>query len=364
MSGIALRNLTKSYGTVSVIENLNLDIRDKEFISFVGPSGCGKSTLLRMICGIEDITAGTIEMDGQVMNDKPPYERGVSMVFQSYALYPHMTVRQNMGYSLKLAKVPKAEIEAKVNEAAEILKITPLLDRLPKQLSGGQRQRVAIGRSIVRKPEVFLFDEPLSNLDAELRVEMRVEIARLASRVGTTMVYVTHDQTEAMTLSDRIVVLKDGAIQQVASPLEIYENPANRFVASFIGSPKMNIFVGQLSGDLFTFADGAKLPLGGLIVGSAPDKIELGIRPEHMVPAEAGQGVVSGKVVVVERLGGDTFAHIESPASERTVIVRLPPNNAVRAGEALHLQFNPAHGHLFDAVTGARLSADHAVAAA
>src|SRR5688572_29891145 len=244
MSGLKLRGVRKSFGALEVIKGVDLDIESKEFVVFVGPSGCGKSTLLRMIAGLEDISSGDIDIGGQRVNDVDPSKRGIAMVFQTYALYPHMTVRENMGFALRFAKVPKDEIKRQVDEAARILELGPLMDRRPKELSGGQRQRVAIGRAIVRHPEVFLFDEPLSNLDAELRVHMRIEIARLHKELATTIIYVTHDQVEAMTLADKIVVLREGVVAQVGSPLQLYDNPDNLFVAGFIGSPKMNFLEG------------------------------------------------------------------------------------------------------------------------
>ena len=267
MAGLILRNVAKSYEATKVIESIDLEIKDGEFVVFVGPSGCGKSTLLRMIAGLEEISSGTITIGDQIVNEVAPAKRGVSMVFQTYALYPHMTVYKNMAFGLKQAKTPKDEIDQRVRNAAEILEISSLLDRTPKALSGGQRQRVAIGRAIVREPEVFLFDEPLSNLDAALRVQTRIEIARLHERLGTTMIYVTHDQVEAMTLADKIVVLRDGNIEQIGSPIELYRNPSNMFVAQFIGSPKMNFF----DSDDLTDA-------GRALINSRADI--LGIRPE------------------------------------------------------------------------------------
>ena len=269
MAGLTLRNVAKSYGSTNVITGLDLDIKDSEFVVFVGPSGCGKSTLLRMIAGLEDISGGTISIGDTVVNDVAPAKRGVAMVFQTYALYPHMTVYKNMAFGLKQAKTPADEIDRRVRAAAEILEISSLLDRTPRALSGGQRQRVAIGRAIVREPDVFLFDEPLSNLDAALRVQTRIEIARLHKRLGTTMIYVTHDQVEAMTLADKIVVLRDGNIEQVGSPIELYEKPQNMFVAQFIGSPKMNFFRSE---DLSETGN-------ALLKGEADI---LGIRPEHL----------------------------------------------------------------------------------
>ena len=279
MAGLILRNVAKSYEATKVIESIDLEIKDGEFVVFVGPSGCGKSTLLRMIAGLEEISSGTITIGDQIVNEVAPAKRGVSMVFQTYALYPHMTVYKNMAFGLKQAKTPKDEIDQRVRNAAEILEISSLLDRTPKALSGGQRQRVAIGRAIVREPEVFLFDEPLSNLDAALRVQTRIEIARLHERLGTTMIYVTHDQVEAMTLADKIVVLRDGNIEQIGSPIELYRNPSNMFVAQFIGSPKMNFF----DSDDLTDA-------GRALINSGADI--LGIRPEHFIVVPTGSGVI------------------------------------------------------------------------
>ncbi|MDW6021617.1 ABC transporter ATP-binding protein [Mesorhizobium sp. BAC0120] len=364
MASVRLEKLSKSFGQLTVIDSLDLSIEDGEFMSFVGPSGCGKSTLLRMICGIEEISAGCVLIDGAIANDLSPKDRGVSMVFQSYALYPHMTVRQNMGYALKLMKLPKAEIARKVEGVADVLRIGPLLDRYPRQLSGGQRQRVAIGRAITRQPKVFLFDEPLSNLDAALRVEMRVEIARLASTLRTTMIYVTHDQTEAMTLSDRIVVLDGGTIQQVAAPLQLYHNPANRFVATFIGSPRINLIPGRISeADPGIFvpdnAPGSNFALSTQ-VGRPGEALEVGIRPEHLTPVDADNQVLVGPVAIVERLGTDTYAHVDTVASERPIIVRVPGDAVVKQGERLRLKPNMRRAHVF-AQTGRRISPDQII---
>jgi multiple sugar transport system ATP-binding protein len=299
MANIQLKNIKKSFGAVNVIKGVDLDIEQGEFMVFVGPSGCGKSTLLRLIAGLEDITAGTLSFDGKVVNALPPSERGIAMVFQSYALYPHMTVYQNMAFGLKLAGGNEADVKVRVTKAADMLQITPYLDRLPKQLSGGQRQRVAIGRAIVRDPKVFLFDEPLSNLDAALRVATRLEIAKLHHSMGkTTMVYVTHDQVEAMTLADRICVLRDGLVEQVGTPLELYEKPANLFVAGFIGSPKMNFFNGK-------FAEPYK---AGTI----------GIRSEHM--EFVSKGGWQGKVIHAEKMGSDTYSFVDVGTAEPIIL--------------------------------------------
>jgi ABC-type sugar transport system ATPase subunit len=361
---VRLEKLGKKYGPLTVIESLDLAIADGEFVSFVGPSGCGKSTLLRMICGIEPISSGRILINDVVANDLSPRDRGVSMVFQSYALYPHMTVRDNMGYALKLTKLPKGEIARKVNQAADILRIGHLLDRYPRQLSGGQRQRVAIGRAITRQPEVFLFDEPLSNVDAALRVEMRAEIARLASTLRTTMIYVTHDQTEAMTLSDRIVVLDGGEIQQVAAPLGLYHNPVNRFVAGFIGSPRINFVTGRAGADDPTRFTPDKAPECHLRLSTSngpmpAGTVELGIRPEHLTPTDEAGAALAGRVAIVERLGVDSYAHVDSPASDRPIIVRLAGNAAVKPGDTLRLKPDMNHAHLFSE-DGRRISPDRA----
>ena len=299
MAGLTLRNVAKSYGSTNVITGLDLDIKDSEFVVFVGPSGCGKSTLLRMIAGLEDISGGTISIGNTVVNDVAPAKRGVAMVFQTYALYPHMTVYKNMAFGLKQAKTPADEIDRRVRAAAEILEISSLLDRTPRALSGGQRQRVAIGRAIVREPDVFLFDEPLSNLDAALRVQTRIEIARLHKRLGTTMIYVTHDQVEAMTLADKIVVLRDGNIEQVGSPIELYEKPQNMFVAQFIGSPKMNFFRSE---DLSETGN-------ALLKGEADI---LGIRPEHLRLAGKSKPLLTATPDLIENLGEVALVHCKT----------------------------------------------------
>jgi multiple sugar transport system ATP-binding protein len=317
VAGVVLKNVQKAFGDVQVLRDIHLDVRDGEFMVFVGPSGCGKSTLLRTIAGLEDITGGELSIGGRVVNDVPPAERGIAMVFQSYALYPHMNLYENMAFGLELAKVSKAEIETAVQQAAKILHIEHLLQRKPKDLSGGQRQRVAIGRAIVRKPEVFLFDEPLSNLDAALRTSMRVEFAKLHQDLNTTMIYVTHDQVEAMTLADRIVVLSVGRIEQVGSPLELYEHPQNTFVAGFIGSPKMNFLQGTAAAD--GRADELTVQLsGGACVHSqvdgsgvkAGDKLTLGIRPEHFALA-GSENALPAQVSFVETLGSATVAYCQ-----------------------------------------------------
>ncbi|GLQ56323.1 ABC transporter ATP-binding protein [Devosia nitrariae] len=330
MSSVKLRGVRKSFGSVEVIKGVDLDIDSKEFVVFVGPSGCGKTTLLRMIAGLEGITTGDLEIGDARMNEVDPSKRGIAMVFQSYALYPHMTVRENMGFALRFARVPKDEIARQVEGAARILALEPLLNRFPKELSGGQRQRVAIGRAIVRQPEVFLFDEPLSNLDAELRVHMRIEIARLHKELKTTIVYVTHDQVEAMTLADKIVVLRDGIIEQVGRPLDLYDDPANQFVAGFIGSPKMNFLSAQVkevgSGGvtigLVNEGDASlRMPVApnGTKVG---DTVTLGIRPEHFGDAGQGGADLTVAVDVAEHLGSTSYIYANTTSSEQIIIER------------------------------------------
>jgi multiple sugar transport system ATP-binding protein len=351
MATISLRDLRKSYGPADVIKGVSLDVADREFVVFVGPSGCGKSTLLRMIAGLEEISGGDLLIDGQRVNDVGPADRGLAMVFQSYALYPHMTVAQNMGFALRLARVPKVERDRKVADAARILQLGPYLERRPKDLSGGQRQRVAIGRAIVRNPRVFLFDEPLSNLDAALRGQMRIELGRLHEELKATMVYVTHDQVEAMTMADKIVVLQAGRVEQVGSPLDLYHNPANLFVAGFIGSPRMNLLPAQVVG-----ANGVgvtvELPAGVRIAVPAQGAsaqpgaaVTLGIRPEALRPGNGG--ALAGEVRLVERLGGLTLLHVGLQGGE-DVVVQIEGSDATRAHQPIHLSFDPAACHLFD----------------
>ena len=341
MAGLILRNVAKSYEATKVIESIDLEIKDGEFVVFVGPSGCGKSTLLRMIAGLEEISSGTITIGDQIVNEVVPAKRGVSMVFQTYALYPHMTVYKNMAFGLKQAKTPKDEIDQRVRNAAEILEISSLLDRTPKALSGGQRQRVAIGRAIVREPEVFLFDEPLSNLDAALRVQTRIEIARLHERLGTTMIYVTHDQVEAMTLADKIVVLRDGNIEQIGSPIELYRNPSNMFVAQFIGSPKMNFF----DSDDLTDA-------GRALINSRADI--LGIRPEHFIVVPTGSGVIQGKPNLVEPLGEYALVHCETVRGSPFIVKTTDPEN-IKKGSVMSFDVDPAVTHRFDQLSQGRI---------
>ncbi len=335
MAEVRLERVTKSFGRVQVIKGVDLDIHEREFVVFVGPSGCGKSTLLRLVAGLEDISSGRLFIDGKVVNELTPAERGIAMVFQSYALYPHMTVLENMAFGLKLASADKAAAERRVRDAARILQLDHLLDRKPRQLSGGQRQRVAIGRAIVRDPRVFLFDEPLSNLDAALRVQMRVEIARLHHELSATMIYVTHDQVEAMTLADRIVVLDHGRVMQFGSPLELYHHPANRFVAGFIGSPKMNI-----------------LP-ANVLNGYRPDTpgdppAEVGVRPEHLRLGGGGEIGIEGRAVTVERLGAESFVYLDVGQDE-PLVVKAPGETGVKPGEAVPVGIPAGALYLFDA---------------
>ncbi len=353
MANVTLRGVRKSFGGIEIIHGVDLDIEDNELTVFVGPSGCGKSTLLRLIAGLEDITSGEMTIDGVRVNDLPPKERGISMVFQSYALYPHMSVYDNMAFGLKLANGSKDAIDAKVREAARILQIENLLTRKPRELSGGQRQRVAIGRAIVREPKVFLFDEPLSNLDAALRVQMRIELAKLKEDLSATMVYVTHDQVEAMTLANKIVVLRAGYVEQVGSPLELYHHPRNLFVAGFIGSPKMN-FLETVATDIDRDTATVKVPGGGTLTvpartaGMAPGaKVTLGVRPEHLVAGDQGDAVMEGRVFVVERLGGETYCHVRVEG-DQSVVIRTDGDSPVNPGEQVRIGIPAAHCHLFD----------------
>jgi ABC-type sugar transport system ATPase subunit len=355
MSSITLRDVRKSFGTTDILHGIDLNIADGEFTVFVGPSGCGKSTLLRLICGLDEVSGGTIAIDDEIVNDVPPAKRGIAMVFQSYALYPHMSVADNMGYSLRLAGTDKSEIAQRVGAAADVLRLTPLLDRKPRQLSGGQRQRVAIGRAIVRRPKIFLFDEPLSNLDASLRVDMRAEIATLKTRLGTTMVYVTHDQIEAMTLADKIVVMNAGRIEQVGSPLELYRNPANRFVAGFIGSPRMNMLPAVLDAHARpVLSSGITLPFP--VDAPAGTAISVGVRAEHLdMRAPEGAIALSGTALVVERLGSDMFVHVAVDGVGEPVIARQNGDGELAVGQPVRIGIDPALLHLFDE-SGQRLS--------
>jgi len=351
MSGVKLTNVVKKYDSVQVIHRVNLDVADGEFCVFVGPSGCGKSTLLRMIAGLEHTTGGKIEIGGREVTHEDPANRGVAMVFQTYALYPHMTVSQNMGFGLKMNKTPKAEVAAKVAEAAAILKLEPYLDRKPKALSGGQRQRVAIGRAIVRGPEIFLFDEPLSNLDAELRVEMRVELARLHQELGTTMIYVTHDQVEAMTLADKIVVLRAGVIEQVGAPMQLYRDPDNIFVAGFIGSPAMNFLTGNVkSGKIQVPGLGGRSVETSVNLPAEGSAVTIGIRPEKL-RLESGDAL---KVDLMEQLGGVSYAYLTSANGER-LIVEIKGDDDPSAGSTADIGFDANAVLVFDSKTQLRL---------
>ena len=350
MATVELRQVRKSYGETEIIRGVNLTIRDRDLTVFVGPSGCGKSTLLRLIAGLEEISSGDLLIDGARVNDVPPAKRGLALVFQSYALYPHMTVAENMSFSLKLAGVSKVERQAKVQEAARILHLEPLLERKPKELSGGQRQRVAIGRAIVRNPKVFLFDEPLSNLDAALRVRMRLELTKLHRELAATMIYVTHDQVEAMTMADRIVVLQAGVIEQVGSPMELYRKPRNLFVAGFIGSPRMNFLDATVrrvdaSGVSLSLGDGSLLQVG--VRAEAPDgsRVTVGIRPEHIVLGAAGD--LAAQVQAVEHLGGESYVHVLTDSGS-AMTIRVRDETRVRADDRVRLSFEPRWVHLFD----------------
>ncbi len=356
MSELKLRGVYKSFGAVEVIKGVDLDIANREFVVFVGPSGSGKSTLLRMIAGLESITSGEVEIDGKRMNDVDPSKRGIAMVFQTYALYPHMTVRQNMGFALRFAGVPKDEIARQVAEAARILEMEPLLDRRPKELSGGQRQRAAIGRAIVRHPEVFLFDEPLSNLDAELRVHMRIELTRLHKELKTTIIYVTHDQVEAMTLADKIVVLRDGAVAQVGTPLTLYDDPDNLFVAGFIGSPKMNFLAGVVDKGrtvvrLPEHGD-HEIPLSGIAAIPADGThVTVGLRPGHFNTGGAAE--LDLTIEMVEHLGLETFVYARQGKGE-VITIATQEGRGLKAGDAYAARFDPASALLFDSA-GQRL---------
>ncbi len=353
MAPVALRDVRKSFGQVEVIHGVNVDITDGEFVILVGPSGCGKSTLLRMIAGLEQISKGDILIGERVVNNVPPKERDIAMVFQNYALYPHMTVADNMGFSLKLRRIDKRLIQERVKKAAEILGLMQLLDRYPRQLSGGQRQRVAMGRAIVRDPQVFLFDEPLSNLDAKLRVAMRTEIKELHQRLGTTTVYVTHDQIEAMTMADKIVVMHDGEVEQVGAPLDLYDKPRNLFVAGFIGSPAMNFLNGKIvknSGLGFETANGRRLPIPGDTTAREGQTVVYGIRPEHLTVSDDG---VEVEVVVVEPTGAEVQIFARLDGQQITAVLR--ERLLMRPGSTVNLAPERDFVHLFDAQSGERL---------
>lgn len=343
MGAIRLENVEKWFGNTQVIKGVDIDIADGEFVVFVGPSGCGKSTLLRMIAGLEDTSRGTVWLDDKDVTALPPSGRRLSMVFQSYALYPHMSVRQNLGFGLKTSGTDKAIINDKVEQVAEVLELQPYLDRKPKELSGGQRQRVAIGRAIVREPAGFLFDEPLSNLDAALRVQMRFEIAKLHNTLKTTMIYVTHDQVEAMTLADRIVVLKDGLVMQTGSPADLYKRPGNLFVAQFIGSPKMNILPCRVEGQRYTLLSAGS----GEYHGVSQSITDHGIRAEHISVVHQSDGQCDGTVEVVEYLGADTIVLVDA-GSLGQLSVRLAGESGLRPGDIVGLAFDPEHTLFFD----------------
>lgn len=353
MAGVVLENIRKSYGNVDVIKGVDLEINDGEFTVFVGPSGCGKSTLLRMIAGLEDISAGDMFIGEKRVNDLPPKDRSVAMVFQSYAIFPHMTVRENIGFGLTIAKTPKAEKDSKVHEAARILQMEHLLDRRPSQLSGGQRQRVAIGRAITRKPEVFLFDEPLSNLDAALRMDMRMEIGKLHQQLGATMIYVTHDQVEAMTLADKIVVLKDGEVMQAGAPMDLYHHPKNLFVAGFLGAPSMNfaiVDIVKVDGEHITIKSDA---IAQTVVNAQErsfavgNNATLGLRPQYLSIVDASTASMTGTVVLTERLGSETVLNIRLTDGS-TMIAAIADDQIFDKGQSVGLAFDAAKAHLFN----------------
>ncbi|UWQ27132.1 sn-glycerol-3-phosphate import ATP-binding protein UgpC (plasmid) [Leisingera aquaemixtae] len=349
MADIQLKDLVKSYGPTEVLHHVEGDINDGEFIVIVGPSGCGKSTLLRMVAGLESVTSGEISIGGRRVNELEPSARDIAMVFQNYALYPHMSVRQNMAYGLKIRKLPKDEINRRVEEAAEILEIKQYLDRKPRQLSGGQRQRVAMGRAIVRDPQVFLFDEPLSNLDAKLRVQMRLEIRKLQQRLGVTSIYVTHDQVEAMTLGDRLMVLNGGYVEQFGTPIELYDRPASVFVAGFIGSPAMNFFPAEIRGGQAALPGGGVLPVASAHSGTAT----LGLRPEHLMQDPAGP--IAIEVELLEQLGANTLIHGRLPGTDLSITASVPGHANDGTGSIRRFSVAPELTHLFDPATGKRL---------
>jgi multiple sugar transport system ATP-binding protein len=354
MAGITMQDVGKTFGKTEAIRNVALDIREGEFAVFVGPSGCGKSTLLRLIAGLEDVSSGSIAFDGQDVTELAPAERGIAMVFQSYALYPHMNVYDNMAFGLKLAKTGKQSMDERVRETACILQIEHLLERKPRELSGGQRQRVAIGRAIVRQPRVFLFDEPLSNLDAALRVQMRIELKRLHRTLGTTMIYVTHDQVEAMTLADRIVVLNAGRVEQIGSPLELYHHPRNLFVAGFIGSPRMNFLPATV-----TACDANQVTLdlgsGKTIIAAVADtkglqpgaRVTLGLRPEHLMESASNEGQLEGEVIALEHLGSETYVHLAC-GNDEPLVIKSAGDTAIKVGQRVSVVVPPQTCYLFD----------------
>ena len=350
MANLTLNSVFKSYGPVDVIHGIDMHIESGEFCVFVGPSGCGKSTLLRMIAGLEDITGGDVAIDGDVVNHIPAAQRGLAMVFQSYALYPHMSVRQNMSFGLQNMKMAREEIGERVDEAARMLQIEQLMDRKPGQLSGGQRQRIAIGRAVVREPKIFLFDEPLSNLDAELRVAMRAEISDLHSRLGNTMIYVTHDQVEAMTMADKIAVLRAGKVEQFGKPLDLFNAPANRFVAGFIGSPAMNFFKGVVQNGAVKLENGASQPLGNTFDTNEGQSVEIGIRASDLRLSEIGSGVAA-TVTAIEQLGAESYLYCHSTSGE-PITVHQRGQTEVRKGQDVTLSLDASAVHLFDLANG------------
>jgi len=364
VASVRLEQVKKVYeGNVTAVHEFSLDIHDKEFIVLVGPSGCGKSTTLRMIAGLEEISAGSLFIDGAKVNDVPPKDRDIAMVFQNYALYPHMTVYENMAFGLKLRKFDKTEIDSRVKDAARILGIEEYLSRKPKALSGGQRQRVAVGRAIVRKPKVFLFDEPLSNLDAKLRVQMRTEISRLHQRLGATMIYVTHDQTEAMTMADRIVLMKDGHVQQIDTPLKIYAHPANIFVAGFIGSPAMNTFEGKITKrSVLSFEEdgGVRLPIPPRyrkqLTGFVGKRVVLGVRPEHLSRSSGRGGSLRAQVDVVEPMGSELYVYFSTVKGGTQHVARLDTETKVNVGKSIQLSMDTSKLHFFDGESGAAIT--------
>ena len=348
MATVELNNVKKRFGPVEVIHGVSTTIKDGEFIVIVGPSGCGKSTLLRMVAGLESISEGEISIGGKTVNDLEPMDRDIAMVFQNYALYPHMSVRENMGYGLKIAKIPKAEIEEKVNAAAKLLQLDEYLDRRPRDLSGGQRQRVAMGRAIVREPSVFLFDEPLSNLDAKLRVQMRLEIRDLQNRLGITALYVTHDQVEAMTMADRMIVMNAGRVEQIGTPLEVYETPQTLFAAQFIGSPSMNVFETTIQNNILSIGD-ITVPVNT----EAEGKVAAGMRPEHVIVDD--NGPLSITVQMGEPLGANTLLHGRLDGTSDAFTISLPGVHHTVAGQVIRFAVDPRHMHLFDIKSGGRI---------
>jgi sn-glycerol 3-phosphate transport system ATP-binding protein len=348
MATVELNNVKKRFGPVEVIHGVSTTIKDGEFIVIVGPSGCGKSTLLRMVAGLESVSEGEISIGGKTVNDLEPMDRDIAMVFQNYALYPHMSVRENMGYGLKIAKMPKAKIEEKVNAAAKLLQLDEYLDRRPRDLSGGQRQRVAMGRAIVREPSVFLFDEPLSNLDAKLRVQMRLEIRDLQNRLGITALYVTHDQVEAMTMADRMIVMNDGRVEQIGTPLEVYETPQTLFAAQFIGSPSMNVFETTVQNNILSIGD-TTVPVNT----EAKGKVIAGMRPEHVIVDD--NGPLSITVQIGEPLGANTLLHGRLDGTSDAFTISLPGVHHTVAGQVIRFAVDPRHMHLFDIKSGGRI---------